>query len=122
MANNWNSRMLRQWMMARILQEAPRPPDLILGVEANLSQYDPLPPWQTYTRVAFAPAPMCKNRGVEIFLYTSSPWRVETQYAAPAGDALLAKVYTTKTHWHLLVVHAPQLRKVKRLGYIMYWL
>mmetsp|Transcript_33558 Transcript_33558/g.60169 ORF Transcript_33558/g.60169 Transcript_33558/m.60169 type:complete len:403 (+) Transcript_33558:325-1533(+) len=120
--NNWNRRMLRQWILARLLQEAPRPPDLIVGVESNVSKYDPTPPGKQYERVAFAPASTCKNRGVEIFLHRNSPWRVETQHQAPEGDALLAKVYTTKTHWHLLVVHAPQLRKVQRLGYIMYWL
>ena len=55
-SRNVNGRELRQDALLSILQKAPRPPDVIIFLEANPTLSDPPADWGDYTRVAISSA------------------------------------------------------------------
>ena len=78
---------------------APRPPDLIVGIETNTQGCDPDPRWEQNELVLIASSTTKNNRGVELYKHTLSPWRTDLMFASTAGDALLEKVFTPDTHF-----------------------
>ena len=68
--------------------------------------------WGDYTRVAVSSASY-RNQGIKIYPHKRSPWRVDFEFTNTMGSILYVKVYTHDTHLYILVVPAPQVRKVK---------